>query len=96
MAEQTGTIGPNDCFVIDNVMSSPRNLIAGFPLTPINFADLCELIEMAVLHDRIVMTLPTFQDSALQVMLDEGIVTSTMFKDATPPDEASRQRRRAQ
>ncbi len=91
MSEQTGTIGPNDCFVTDNVMSSSRNLIAGVPLTPISFADLCELIEMAVLHDRIVMTVPNFQDSALQVLLDAGIVTSTMFKDATPSDEASAQ-----
>lgn len=91
MSKQHGEIGCNDCFVTDNVMSSARNLITGFPLTPINFADLCELIEMCVIHDRIVMTLPTFRNSPLEDLLSEGIVTSTMFKDATPLDEAEKQ-----
>lgn len=85
-----GVIGSNECFVTDNVMSSARNLISGFPLTPINFADLCELIEMCTIHERIVMTLPTFQDSPLEILLSESVVTSTMFKDATPPDEAGK------
>jgi hypothetical protein len=89
MHEERGAIGPNDCFVTDNVMSSSRNLIGGFPLTPINFADLCEFIEMAVLHERIIMTLAAFQDSPLEVMVDEGVVTATMFKNATPPGEAA-------
>lgn len=91
MNEEQGKIGCNDCFVTDNVMTSARNLITGFSLTPINFADLCEVIEICVLHDRVVMTLPTFQDSPLEDLLSEGIVTSTMFKDATPPDEAGKQ-----
>lgn len=90
MSEETGKIGPNDCFVTDNLISSSRNLIDGFPLTPINFADLCELIEMTVLHERIVMTLPTLEGSQLDAMLDDGIVTSTMYADATPSDEADK------
>jgi hypothetical protein len=85
--EVPGFIGPNDCFVTDNVISSARNLVDGFPLTPINFADLCELIEMAILHDRIVMTIPALHDSAMEGLMDAKIVTSTMFKEATPPNE---------
>ncbi len=81
-----GAIGSNDCFVTDNVISSARNLISGFPLTPINFTDLCELIEMCIIHERIIMTLSAMQDSPLETLLSEGIITSTMFKDATPPD----------
>jgi hypothetical protein len=84
-------IGPNDCFVTDNVMSSARNLVDGFPLTPIAFADVCELIEMAVLHERIIMTLPTFTDSPLEAMLDAEVVTSTMFANVTPPTEEDKQ-----
>src|SRR5215510_13660185 len=45
---------------------------------------------MAVLHERIIMTLPTFQDSPLYPLLQEGVVTSTMFKNATPPDESDK------
>lgn len=74
-------IGYNDCFVTDNLISSARNLISGLPLNPINFADLCELIEICILHDRIVMTIPTIMKSPLEILLKEGIVTITRFID---------------
>lgn len=83
-------IGANDCFVTDNVVSSARNLIDGTPLTPMGFADLCALIEMAVLHERIIMTLPTLTDSPLSVLLDQGVITSNMFTDNTPSGDTDK------
>lgn len=80
MSEEYGTIGPNDCFVTGNVLTSARNLVDGFPLSPINFADLCEVIEMAVLHERIIMATPSLQDTPFDVLLREKIVTSTLGK----------------
>jgi hypothetical protein len=77
-------IRPNDCLVTDNVVSSARNLIQGRRLTPLNFADLCSIIEMVILHERIIMTLPTLVDSPLESLVETGIISSTMFKDATP------------
>lgn len=89
-AGSTPAIGVNDCFVTDNVVSSARNLIDGTPLTPMNFADLCALIEMVVLHERVIMTLPTVTDSPLATLLDQGIITSNMFTNATPAEDADK------
>lgn len=91
MVAANAGIRPNDCLVTDNVVTSTRNLIDGFPLTPINFADLCNLIEMLIIHERIVMTIPALVDSPLQSLVDNGVITSTMFKDATPTNKADKE-----
>ncbi len=83
---------PNECLVTDNVVTSARNLIQGYPLTPINFADLCNFIEMVILHQRIIMTIPALTDSPLESFVDQEIITSTMFKNATPPSEEDKVR----
>ena len=69
----------------------------------INFADLCELIEMAVLYERIIITapfvppevtlpesmVPGLIGSPLEVMMAEGIITSPIIEGVIPSNDES-------
>ncbi len=84
MVNDEDRIFSNACMVTDPIVSSSRNLIDGSPLTPINFADLCNLIEALVLHERVIMCIPSVIGSPVEDLFKQGIICSTMFGPTIP------------
>jgi hypothetical protein len=84
-ARSTG-FGLNDCLVTGNLVSSAAALLAGQPLGPLNFADLCNLIEITVLHERIIVATGSsnsgahhpFEGSPLEAIVAGGFAKSVV------------------
>ena len=79
MEEDIGKYGANDCLATTSLLYNASTFIEGAPLTAHSFVDLCSLIEMFNIHDKVYT--PCSIPDALAPLQDAGALSNSEFDD---------------